>query len=160
MLVILWQEMNMRVKTILLFLIRFVLGALFLYTGFIKIREPVAFAGSVAAYKLLPYTGNYLVAAILPWIEALSGLILISGYRIKSAVALLMLLNTIFMIALVTVIYRGLNIDCGCFRQGGQATSPWMALGRDIVIFVFLGILARYGCTDTHAPAVPNESGA
>jgi putative oxidoreductase len=49
----------------------------------------------------------------------------------------------VFLGALTSVIIRGLNIDCGCFRQGGEATSPWVALARDIGIFGALVYLIR-----------------
>ncbi|HLO25457.1 MAG TPA: MauE/DoxX family redox-associated membrane protein, partial [Geobacteraceae bacterium] len=51
--------------------IRLVLGGVFLYAGFTKIADPAAFAGDIAAYRVLPYFGNYLAAAILPWLEAI-----------------------------------------------------------------------------------------
>ena len=59
--------------------LRIVLGGVFLYAGGLKIADPAAFAGSVAAYKLLPTFGNYLVAATLPWVEVLCGLLLVIG---------------------------------------------------------------------------------
>ena len=35
---------------------RLVLGGVFLYAGFVKIADPTAFAGAIAAYRLLPAT--------------------------------------------------------------------------------------------------------
>ena len=52
---------------------RFVLGGVFLYAGFVKITNPTAFAGEIAAYRILPYFGNYLAASILPWVETICG---------------------------------------------------------------------------------------
>lgn len=111
--------------------VRICLGAIFIYAALPKIADPVAFAGSVANYQLLPYFWSYLVAAVLPFLELGCGLLLVSGYRAKSAALLIALLNLAFMAALVSVILRGLDIDCGCFRQGGGKTSPWLALARD-----------------------------
>lgn len=113
--------------------IRISLGAIFIYAALPKIADPVAFAGNVANYQLLPYFWSYLVAAVLPFLELTCGLLLVSGYRAKSAALLIALLNLAFMAALVSVIVRGLDIDCGCFRQGGGKTSPWLALARDTV---------------------------
>lgn len=114
--------------------VRVALGGVFLYAGILKIANPVAFAGSVAAYKLLPYFGNYLVAAVLPWLEAISGLLLVVGWRTRSAAVLTCMLNGVFMVALISTILRGLDIDCGCFQQGGDKTSAWTAMGRDAVL--------------------------
>ena len=115
---------------------RLVLGGLFLYAGFVKIADPAAFAGEIAAYRLLPYFGNYLAAAVLPWLELICGVLLVVGYRSMAAAAVILFLTTLFMAALASTIVRGLDIDCGCFRHGGEKTSAWTALGRDALLFV------------------------
>ncbi len=125
-------------------IIRVVLGLVFIYAGALKIVAPVAFAGNVAAYRLLPYFGNYLVAATLPWVETLCGLMLIIGWRARSAAAIISLLNVVFMLALASTIIRGLDIDCGCFQQGATKTSAWAAMGRDAVLLALsLSLLRR-----------------
>ena len=118
--------------------VRLAVGGIFLYAGILKARDPVGFAGSIAAYRILPYFGDYLVAAVLPWLEIVCGALLVAGVRYRGATLLLTLLDLVFMGALASVIVRGLDIDCGCFRQGGGATSPWVALGRDVVLFAAL----------------------
>ncbi len=122
---------------------RLILGGVFLYAGFVKIGEPAGFAGSVAAYRLLPYFGNYLAAAVLPWLEVLCGLLLIAGYRTRAAASLVLLLILAFMAALVSALARGLDIDCGCFRHGGEKTSAWTALARDGVLLVMVLVVLR-----------------
>ena len=123
-------------------LLRVGLGALFLYAGILKIANPAAFAGSVANYQVLPYAGNYLVAAILPWIEVICGALLVTGWRTRSAAALVALMNAVFIVLLLSTVARGLDIDCGCFRQGGEKTTAWTAIFRDVMflaaaVFVF-----------------------
>lgn len=90
----------------------------------------------MAAYQLLPYAGNYLVAAILPWIEAICGLLLVTGWRARSAAALVAAMNMLFIVLLFSTVARGLDIDCGCFRQGGEKTTAWTAIFRDILLLV------------------------
>lgn len=124
------------VKRHLTALLRVALGAVFLYAALIKIANPPAFAGNVAAYQLLPYAGNYLVAAILPWIEAICGLLLVTGWRARSAAALVAAMNMLFIVLLISTVARGLDIDCGCFRQGGEKTTAWTAIFRDILLLV------------------------
>jgi putative oxidoreductase len=116
--------------------VRIVLGLVFVYAGVLKILDPVAFAGSVAAYKILPYGLNYLVAAVLPWVETICGLLLVAGYRVKAAACIILVMNLVFMVALASTILRGLDIDCGCFKQGGEKTPAWLAILRDVL---FLG---------------------
>ena len=121
--------------------LRIVLGGVFLYAGGLKIADPAAFAGSVAAYKLIPTFGNYLIAATLPWVEVLCGLLLVTGYRVRAGATLILLMNLVFVVALTSAIIRGLDIDCGCFRQGGPKTSPWIALLRDLAFIAGIVVL-------------------
>ncbi len=123
--------------------VRIGLGAVFVYAGILKIIDPVAFAGSVAAYKILPYNLNFLVAAILPWIETICGVLLIAGYRVKAAACIVLAMNLVFMAALASTMVRGLNIDCGCFRQGGEKTPAWMAILRDVLFLAAAVYLVR-----------------
>jgi putative oxidoreductase len=114
-------------------LVRTILGAIFIYAALLKIADPVAFAGSVAAYRILPYFASYLTAAVLPFVELTCGLLLVCGYRVKVGALIIAVMNLVFMVALASAIARGLDIDCGCFKQGGAKTSPWIALARDVV---------------------------
>jgi uncharacterized membrane protein YphA (DoxX/SURF4 family) len=125
--------MKMKAKRHILLALRIGLGVVFVYAGILKIREPVAFAGSVAAYKILPYYLNYLVAATIPWVEAACGLLLIVGCRVKAAAGIVAGMNVLFIALLASTIVRGLDIDCGCFRQGGAKTPAWIAILRDIL---------------------------
>ena len=113
--------------------VRVLLGSVFIYASLLKIADPVAFAGSVAAYKILPYFASYLTAAVLPFVELVCGLLLVCGYRVKGGALIIAIMNVVFMIALGAAIVRGLDIDCGCFKQGGAKTTPWTALLRDVV---------------------------
>jgi putative oxidoreductase len=113
--------------------VRILLGAVFIYAALLKIADPVAFAGSVAAYRILPYFASYLTAAVLPFLELSCGLLLVCGYRVKGGALIIGIMNLVFMMALGAAIVRGLDIDCGCFKQGGAKTTPWTALVRDAV---------------------------
>ncbi len=121
-------------KQVLYHLCRLLLAGVFLYAGFLKGRDPVAFAGSIASYQILPYAFNYLVAATLPFVELLGGTLLLLNRRVRPALLVLFGLNSVFMLALVSLLLRGLDVDCGCFHPAGEegtGTSPQMALLRD-----------------------------
>ena len=135
--------------------LRIILGWVFLCAGGLKIADPAAFAGSVAAYKLLPTFGNYLVAATLPWVEVFCGLLLIIGYRVRAGASLVLLMNLVFAVAIISAIVRGLDIDCGCFRQGGPKTSPWIALLRDLALIAGTVVLLWL---DNHRVETPAAS--
>jgi uncharacterized membrane protein YphA (DoxX/SURF4 family) len=127
------MKMRKKAKQYFLLSLRIGLGLVFVYAGVLKIQDPVAFAGSVAAYKLLPYFINYLVATTIPWVEVTCGLFLIIGYRIQAVAGITAAMNILFIVLLASTIMRGLDIDCGCFRQGGEKTSAWITIMRDIL---------------------------
>lgn len=125
-------------------ILRVALGTIFVYAGMLKIGEPIAFAGNIAAYDLMPYMATYFAATILPPLEICCGLLLIIGWRVRAAAAMVILLNIIFMIALILTLIRGLDIDCGCFKQGGgNKTTAWQALARDVVLLAMAVIVYR-----------------
>jgi uncharacterized membrane protein YphA (DoxX/SURF4 family) len=114
-------------------LCRLLLGGVFVWAAAVKVVDVPAFAGQVAAYRLLPYAWNYAVAATLPYVELLSGVLLLLNLRVKPAALLLLLLNGLFIVVLASVVARGLEIDCGCFGPDA-GTTPLQALGRDLLL--------------------------
>jgi putative oxidoreductase len=122
---------------------RLLLGGLFLYAGLVKARDAAAFAGEVANYKVLPYAWNFVVAAVLPYVETLAGFLLLVNRKVRPAALVLGGLIAVFIAALVSVLARGMDIDCGCFRPGGSHTGPWTALLRDIGLLLLAIICYR-----------------
>jgi hypothetical protein len=134
-------------------LCRLLLGGLFLWAGAVKALDVPAFAGQVAAYQLLPYAWNYAVAATLPYVELLAGLLLVGNRWVKSAALLTALLNGLFMVVLLSVVARGLSIDCGCFGPDG-GTTPLQALGRDAVLLALaVAVYRQHDCYLASHPA-------
>jgi putative oxidoreductase len=98
--------------TILIF--RIVVGYIFVSFGISKIADPSLFAKEIANYDFAPLWTLNLVALTLPWIEIITGLLLIFGVALKanSILTALMLIWFIFMVAVAWG--RGLDISCGC----------------------------------------------
>lgn len=118
---------------------RLTLAAVFIYAGAVKANDIQAFAGQIANYQILPYAWNYLVAATLPYLELLCGLLLLLNRRVRPAVLVLFVLNMIFILALFSAVVRGFDIDCGCFKPDAeQPTTPMAALWRDLGLAVLM----------------------
>jgi len=118
-------------------LARWVLAAVFLAAALPKILDPAGFAQDIANYSMMPRAFVNLVAITLPWIEALTGLALLTGLLREGAVLLVNLMMVAFLLALAQAGLRGLDIDCGCFGHGAAASEPVLkALVRDLF---FLG---------------------
>jgi len=128
-----------RMQPVLYHLARLILAMVFVYAGAVKMQDVVAFAGHVAAYQILPYAANYLVASTLPYVEFLAGVMLLLNLRVRPALMTVGAMTVVFMVALVSVLLRGLEIDCGCFNPGGgQETTAGVALLRDIALLVLI----------------------
>jgi len=103
-------------------LARLGLASVFIYAGAVKSSDVGGFAGQVAGYQILPYAANYLVAATLPYVEFLAGLLLM------------------FMAALALAVARGLEIDCGCFSPEGGGVSARVTLLRDVGLMALVAV--------------------
>jgi len=118
---------------------RLILAGVFIYAGAVKANDIQDFAGQIANYQILPYAWNYLVAATLPYLELLCGLLLLLNMRVRPAVLVLFALNLIFILALLSAVVRGFDIDCGCFKPDAQQpTTPLAALWRDLGLAVLM----------------------
>lgn len=104
------------------FVARVVLGCVFIYASLDKIRHPDLFAEAVYNYQLLPEVAVNLVAICLPWVELLSGSLLVLGLWVQGSIVILSGLMVIFIGALGINLARGLDIHCGCFIT--QSTDP------------------------------------
>ncbi len=120
-------------------LVRLALALVFVYAGAVKMQDVVVFAGHVAAYQILPYAMNYMVAATLPYVEFLAGILLLLNARIRPALLVVGGMTLTFMVALTSVWLRGLEIDCGCFDPGGgQDVTAGVALMRDVGLMILV----------------------
>ena len=128
-----------RAQIFLYHLSRLALALTFVYAGAVKMQDVVAFAGHVAAYQILPYAVNYLVATTLPYVEFLAGVILLLNARVRPALVVVGGMTLVFMVALISVLLRGLDIDCGCFDpSGGKDVSASVALLREFGLMVLV----------------------
>jgi putative oxidoreductase len=123
----------------ILLLIRVVLAFIFIYAGIEKISNPENFSQSIANYKLLPIEFVNLMALILPWIEVVSGLLLLVGVSVKENSFILTFLLAVFIIAIVISLLRGLDITCGCFGTKSGSKIGLLKVLEDVGLFL-LGI--------------------
>ncbi|GBD89028.1 methylamine utilization protein MauE [bacterium BMS3Abin03] len=129
----------------LLLILRILLAFVFIYAGTEKISNPSDFSQSIANYKLLPIFLVNIFAIILPWIELVSGLLLLFGVAVKENSAIISFLLMIFIIAIVISLIRGLNIDCGCFGTNTGTKIGFTKLIENFVLLIFSFLLMKYG---------------
>ena len=94
---------------------RLFLGFIFVLAAITKISDPEGFSQAIYNYKLLPLFLINILAILFPWIELAAGILLVFGVSVKENSAILSGLLIVFIIAIVISLFRGLDIDCGCF---------------------------------------------
>jgi len=122
-------------------LARLFLGGIFIYASLNKIAHPQEFARIVANYGILPDFLVTLPALVLPWLELIAGLCLVSGLWVRSAATLLSLLLLVFILALGFNAARGISLSCGCFSSSvADKENIYVLIFRDL-LFLLPGLL-------------------
>ncbi len=104
----------------LFFFIRITIGSIFVYAGLHKIVSPEYFADILYGYDILPDAFINITTIILPFVEVLSGLILITGLLQKPSLLMVNTLLLCFIIMTGFNLLRGHQYDCGCFSFSKQ----------------------------------------
>ncbi len=119
---------------------RLVLAAVFIYAAAGKIDKPLMFAEQIREYKILDLSPLlYIIAIVLPWIELLCGISLITGVLIRGASFTLTAMNlgfltvivykTFYEMASADVAFFDVFFDCGC---GFKPTHAWKKILEDL----------------------------
>jgi uncharacterized membrane protein YphA (DoxX/SURF4 family) len=117
---------------------RLILGSVFIYASFNKIIYPLEFSEIVYNYRIIPDILINFSAVVLPWVELISGLFLILGVFVRSSAIILSSMLSIFIIAILINIVRGINLSCGCFSVGFKEpkVSGFLLVIRDLLILM------------------------
>lgn len=116
---------------------RILLGAIFIYASVDKIRHPLEFARIIDGYRMLPEGLVGITAAVLPFLELICGILLVTGFWVLPGLVWTGLLLVAFMAGMIQAYARGLAIDCGCFSVtgGGSGITAW-TITRDVLILL------------------------
>ena len=129
-------------RTVLVF--RVVLGVIFIYASLDKIAHPEQFARIIYNYKILPPFLINVFAITLPWVELIAGIFLILGLFTGSASLLICFMLMIFLVAISINLYRGVDLNCGCFSTDPAGKKEGANLLIKDFIFLFLGIMVFF----------------
>ena len=141
------------------------LGAVFIYASVDKIAQPLEFARIVYRYRLAGPTAALGVipanalAVILPWLEAIIGLLLVTGWWRREAAAIAGGLLVVFLLAVGYVLWQGIDVaHCGCFTVGGEGRSAgWTLIASDLGLLAaaLYVLLVRPRTAESVAAAAP-----
>jgi uncharacterized membrane protein YphA (DoxX/SURF4 family) len=111
---------------------------IFIYASYDKAANPLAFAQIIHNYRITPPSLINIAAVTLPWIELLSGMLIIVGFKVRGANLILGSLLVFYTLVLSIAAIRGININCGCFSTSPVVRSNLVAdIFRDLFFMLF-----------------------
>lgn len=129
---------------IIALMLRMALGALFVWTGWLKVQDPTAFLFSIRSFHLLPDPCAAWVAMGLPWLEFAAGAALVTGVLVEGGLTVIACMLAVFLWAIFYSWQRGLDINCGCFGGDGGTSDYHDLIRRDVILLALaLGLLVH-----------------
>jgi len=126
--------------------LRVLLGGIFLYSGSSKLAELKSFAEAIENYRLLPIAVINLFALVVPWLEVLAGLAVLTGILLRGGAFVLVLLLLVFTSAIAISIANGVDISCGCSLPFSSAARVgWKKLAENIILLGAAWSVYKYG---------------
>jgi len=132
---------------ILVQIARIIVGALFIFSGFVKLVDPIGsqykfqeyFSESVLNMEfLIPYALPFAILLIVA--EILLGVMILIGYKPKITVWSLLILTLIFLFLTWYSAYYNKVTDCGCFGDAIKLT-PWETFYKNVILIAFVILL-------------------
>ncbi len=143
---------------ILTTIFRFLVGPLFIFSGWIKVNDPLGFS-----YKLNEYFDVFantwmkdfsFLVSTLHWMKDVSlylaiflsvfeiglGVVTLIGYRMKFFSWLLFLLIVFFSFLTFYSAWNDVVKDCGCFGDF-MHLKPWTSFSKDVALFILTGTI-------------------
>lgn len=127
---------------------RFFVGGLFIFSGLIKVNDPVGTAIKMEEYfevfaedfgsffhVFIPF--SLPIALFLIVLELVLGVAILAYYRMKQTTWLLLGLMVFFTFLTFYSAYFNKVTDCGCFGDAIKLT-PWESFFKDVVLMVFV----------------------
>jgi putative oxidoreductase len=121
-----------------LFILRLIVGGVFVYASLDKLMNQEAFSKAIYNYKFLPEIFINIFAIVIPYMELTAGLFLILGIYKRGSSFIISFLLFIFVIALSQAYFRGLDINCACFslETVNQKSDISLRILEDILLLI------------------------
>jgi hypothetical protein len=122
-------------------------GLVFLVFGAAKVLDPAAFASAIDHYRILPWPFAAGLALYLPWLECICAAALLMKKFRAPALEIMLAMSLVFLAAMSSAMWRGLNISCGCFGEGSGHLG--LAIARDLALIATLAVCLTFERTRT-----------
>lgn len=114
-------------------------GAVFVYAGVLKVRDPLQFANDLSNYRIIPWPVGVRLAFYLPWLEIFCGLALIFHRAFAGALAITGALMLTFIGATIWARIQGINVACGCFgTASSNLTLTWHLVINSSILAILI----------------------
>ncbi|MGB3851573.1 MAG: BT_3928 family protein [Tunicatimonas sp.] len=146
---------------------RYLVGGLFIFSGLIKLNDPVGTKIKLEEYfdvfatDFAPFFASFIplalgLAVLLSVLEVALGVAVLIRYRM--AITTWVLLGMIVFFTFLTFYSAYFNkvTDCGCFGDAIVLT-PWESFTKDIVLLVLIGVLFAYRHRFTERFSLPTS---
>ena len=131
--------------------LKYFLGILFIFSGLIKINDPIGtsiklkeyfevFANDFAPFFKIFIPYSLLLAVVVVVLEVVLGVALIIHYRMRLTSWLFLLLIAFFTFLTFYSAYYNKVTECGCFGDAIPLT-PWQSFSKDVVLSIFVILL-------------------
>ena len=131
---------NFSQQSVIALLCRVILGIVLIYASIDKIVHPAEFAKAIGNYNVLPFGLENLLGIVLPILELLVGTCLVLGIMIDGAAIIAGGMMVVFIIAISQALFRGIDINCGCFKVTVENGGHQVGIRRIIEDFIYLGM--------------------
>lgn len=126
---------------------RIIVGIFFIFSGFVKLNDPIGFAYKLEEYFgagvlnmefLIPFA--LVIALFIVIFELVLGVMLILGFAPKFTMWCLLLMIVFFTLLTFYSAYTGKVTDCGCFGDAIPLT-PWESFWKDVGLLILILML-------------------
>ena len=133
---------------------RFLVGGLFIFSGLVKLNDPVGTAIKLEEYfdvfatDVAPFFAYLVPAALffsvfLSVLEVVLGVAVLLWYRMQTTAWVLLALIVFFTFLTFYSAYFNKVTDCGCFGDFIVLT-PWQSFTKDIILLLFIAVIFIY----------------
>ncbi len=135
---------------ILIQVIRILVAATFIFSGFVKMIDPIGTKIKMLEYFsedvlnltfLSPYALE--ISILLIWLEFVLGIWLLFGYKIRFTLRTLLVLIIIFLFLTWYSAYYNKVTDCGCFGDAVKLTN-WETFYKNVLLIILILFLNRH----------------
>lgn len=129
-------------------IVRFIVGALFTFSGFVKLVDPKGtkyklqeyfsvFSNDIASFFEYLIPASLTLAVIFVVLETLLGIVVLLNYRMKITSWVLLGLILFFTFLTFYSAYFNKVTDCGCFGDFLHL-SPWTSFWKDMLLLIMI----------------------